>query len=119
MIARSLNVSGPTQRDIDALWDDFAPSTHHDFITGTATDYVYEGEQLPLLSDVIHRATAMRDALLSIVSNAISAPGVLVFNSLGYPVQGIVEIPRSVWSSPPLQVLLAFFFCSRMLTTSF
>jgi hypothetical protein len=30
-----------SQKNLDQTWTDFVPSTHHDFITGTATDYVY------------------------------------------------------------------------------
>ena len=35
--------------DMAAAWSDFAPSTHHDYVCGTASDPVYATEQLPLL----------------------------------------------------------------------
>jgi hypothetical protein len=37
------------QDEIDSLWDLFVPSTHHDYVTGTSTDYVVYSEQMPAM----------------------------------------------------------------------
>lgn len=44
----SWNALKVDQEIIDQLWEDAVPSTHHDYVTGTANDYVTYGEQIPL-----------------------------------------------------------------------
>src|SRR5262249_35202809 len=46
---------------IHAAWTNFVPANHHDFITGTAVDAVYEGEQLPRLAAALAQAEGERD----------------------------------------------------------
>lgn len=88
-----------------AAWNDLAPSTHHDYITGTATDCVYKGEQLPLLRSVVEQAASLlEDAVAGIVTN-LSPPstGVAVLNTLGFERTGIVTLDNGglVWGSAP------------------
>jgi alpha-mannosidase len=84
-------------------WEALVPSTHHDFITGTAVDSVYTEEQLPLLRTA---ATLARGARLAAVEEIATVVGarpavgerpVVVLNQLGFNSSGLVEIaaPRS------------------------
>lgn len=83
---------------IHRLWEVLVPGNHHDFITGTALDEVYQSEQLPRLSDALSQAQMQRDAALDELAAAIVAtprPGeqaVAVFNQLGFARTGLVEI---------------------------
>ena len=80
-------------------WEDLVPSTHHDYITGTAVDDVYAGEQLPLLKKAEAEATGARTSSIEAIAALIDAtPGrnevpVAVFNQLGFDTTGLVEIP--------------------------
>jgi hypothetical protein len=60
-----------TQSQIDATWMNLSPSTHHDFITGTATDYVYHGEQQPLLARAIRAGQAYKTATLRAIAGKV------------------------------------------------
>lgn len=86
-----------------AAWNDLAPSTHHDYITGTATDCVYKGEQLPLLRSVVEQAASLfEDTVAGIVTNLGSpSPGVAVLNTLGFERAGVIRMPDGglVWGS--------------------
>jgi alpha-mannosidase len=79
-------------------WEALAPSTHHDYITGTGTDYVYRGEQLPRLAAACAGAIALRrDAMRDIAAQIRSSPQtgeqpVAVFNQLGFQRSGLVEL---------------------------
>ena len=79
-------------------WDDLAPSTHHDYITGTGIHYVYYGEQVTRLEQVSAgaeavRAQAMREIAAQINSQAQSGElPVAVFNQLGFLRDGMVEL---------------------------
>ena len=79
-------------------WAALVPSNHHDFVTGTAPDVVYQGEQEPRLSDTLAHAEAQRDQALDDLAAAIAAPGrdgeqaVAVFNALGFERTGLVEL---------------------------
>lgn len=72
---------------LEAAWNLLVPSTHHDFITGTAHPQVYRGEELPLLHAAVARATWLRDSALADLA-ALVAPAataaVAVFNPLGF-----------------------------------
>ncbi len=73
--------------DLDEAWTQFAPSTHHDFVTGTAPDAVYAGDQLPLLRGVAERGRALRAAALNALAGMTGGDygiGVIVANSLGF-----------------------------------
>jgi alpha-mannosidase len=82
-------------------WAALVPSNHHDFVTGTALDVVYHGEQEALLSDTLARAAAQRDHALDDLAAAIAAPArdgeqaVAVFNALGFERTGLVELIES------------------------
>jgi alpha-mannosidase len=83
------------------VWTDFMPSTHHDYVCGTANDEVYQLEQLPLLR-LAHResrqvARAALEALASAIAytQADSNP-VVVANPAGVPCDGIVELTGPV-----------------------
>jgi len=80
------------QNLLDA-WDTLAPSTHHDFITGTSLDGVYEGEQLPLLRKALSLGSKLKLDFMLNISSGLSAPqpAVAVFNSLGFANSGIIE----------------------------
>ena len=94
----SLNSMLPTgfwQR-IDQAWDDFAPSTHHDYVCGTAPDPVYANDQLPLLRGVAATAESLRgialDALAGMACGQDPKNGVIVANPLGFKRSGVAAI---------------------------
>jgi alpha-mannosidase len=69
-------------------WDLLVPSTHHDFITGTAHPRVYRSEQLPLLRAAVSAAEWLHDDAMVGVAATLGGPapgGVAVFNALGIP----------------------------------
>jgi alpha-mannosidase len=80
-------------------WLALLPSTHHDYITGTAPDNVYNGEQLSDLQQALAQANTIASGILQNVAGTIpqsTTPGgvtVAVFNSLGFGRSGLVEIP--------------------------
>jgi alpha-mannosidase len=80
-------------------WEALLPSTHHDYITGTAMDSVYTEEQLPLLRAAYSIAVGARKAAIQAIAPLIGAtPGtnetpVAVFNQLGFAITGLVEMP--------------------------
>ncbi len=80
-----------------ATWNNLAPSTHHDYITGTANDGVYQNEQLPLLTQTQQQADSLRTAFISQITNQLPAASgqVAVFNQLGMPAQGIIPYQSS------------------------
>jgi len=85
-------------------WAELVPSTHHDYITGTAIDYVYDGEykgrrgeqlvRLERALDIGH--TARQQAMATIAANIDTAhPAAVVFNQLGFDVAGLVDLDAS------------------------
>jgi hypothetical protein len=58
---------------LDAAWDVVAVSNHHDFITGTSPDRVYQSEQLPWLREAEKSAD---DALVALRPADAPAPSV-------------------------------------------
>jgi alpha-mannosidase len=82
---------------IDQAWTDFAPSTHHDYVCGTAPDPVYANDQLPLLRGVAATAHSLRgialDALAGMACGRHSyGYGVIVANPLGFARSGVAAI---------------------------
>jgi len=81
---------------IAQVWSILAPSTHHDFVTGTSNDTVYKSEQLPMLSLAASLAKAAYRQLLQIIANSItpSGPGtvVVVHNPVGVSRSGVFKI---------------------------
>jgi alpha-mannosidase len=93
----SEQVAARTQA-LHQIWAVLVPSNHHDFVTGTSPDLVYQGEQAPRLSDALTQAEAQRDQALDELAAAIAAPdrdgeqAVAVFNALGFGRTGLVEL---------------------------
>jgi len=86
---------------IHAGWTSLVPGNHHDFITGTALDPVYEDEQIPRLTAALAAGEAERTRALAQIVAAIK-PGtagesktIVVFNPLGFAERGLVEVPAS------------------------
>jgi alpha-mannosidase len=78
-------------------WNDFAPSTHHDYICGTAYDWVTELEQVPLLQTAYGEAKhAAEDALNALAASVNAASEVMIVNPAGVPFAGSVELPGPV-----------------------
>jgi alpha-mannosidase len=81
--------------DVDETWTDFAPSTHHDYICGTAPDAVYANDQLPLLRGAEARARSLRASALNALAGTVVAQwgtSVMVANSLGFGRGGVAEV---------------------------
>src|SRR5262249_53892194 len=84
---------------IHAGWNTLVPGHHHDFITGTALDPVYETEQIPRLSAALAQGEAARESALAEIAAAIKprrsdrAGTVVAFNPLGFARRGLVEVP--------------------------
>jgi alpha-mannosidase len=81
---------------IDQVWNILAPSSHHDFVTGTSPDRVYKMEQLPMLSlaaglarDIYHRA-------IKIIADSIPSTGsgtvIVVHNAVAVERSGIFKL---------------------------
>jgi alpha-mannosidase len=83
---------------IHAGWETLVPGNHHDFITGTALDPVYEDEQLPRLTAALTSGEGERTRALGEIVAAIrprvgnEAATVVVFNPLGFERHGLVEV---------------------------
>jgi alpha-mannosidase len=79
-------------------WEALVPSTHHDYITGTAVDSVYTEEQLPLLETAATIARGARRTATQEIATVVSAsPGsgevaIVVCNELGFTRAGAVAI---------------------------
>jgi alpha-mannosidase len=86
---------------IEKGWQALAPSTHHDYITGTAVDAVYTGEQLPLLKSAVAISKGARKIAVSEIAALIEATPnegetpVGIFNQLGFEYGGLVEMPAA------------------------
>lgn len=88
-------------------WEALVPSSHHDFVTGTAPDRVYWIEQAPLLDlavDIGRAAAARATTLLAGAVEPRPATGevpFVVMNPLGFarPLGNLVELPAAI--APP------------------
>jgi alpha-mannosidase len=94
----AMGTGGTYTQELADAWNILLPSTHHDFITGTAIPDVFHTEQMSLLRQADRRASwLLRDALRTI-AGAIQPPAtftgqaVAVFNTLGFARGGIVEL---------------------------
>jgi alpha-mannosidase len=103
-------LGGPKRADVVQgllnAWNDLAPSTHHDYITGTAVDDVYTNEQLPRLQQVLSDAQSLLSSVVdTIVTNTGAGENVIIaFNTLGFPRTGMVRPPGGgdpVWITVP------------------
>lgn len=78
-------------------WSLVVPSTHHDFITGTAHPSVYRSEQLPLMAAALASAEWLRTDAMNAVAAQIASPpsapnaSIAVFNQLGFARRALVE----------------------------
>lgn len=78
---------------IDQAWADFAPSTHHDYICGTAPDAVYANDQLPLLRGTAAAADALRGIALDALAGMTCSQGnAIAVNPLGFARSGVAAI---------------------------
>jgi alpha-mannosidase len=74
---------------IEEAWTKIAPSTHHDFVTGTSPDPVYQGEQIPYLTSALSLASDAAHKGMQYLANTFSAnpapleQAALVYNPLG------------------------------------
>lgn len=98
------NLSGSVldalERVIDAAWQNLLPSTHHDFVTGTAPDQTYWMEQEPLSALALTESqAAIEEAMARLGQVVKAAPQTgeipyVVFNPSGFsrPLGSLVEI---------------------------
>lgn len=82
---------------LSEAWNILLPSTHHDYITGTADPDVFHSEQMELLDQADDRAKNLRRDTMRIIANAINtnadpASAIAAFNPLGFSRSGIAEI---------------------------
>lgn len=90
--------SNSWQSELYAAWHYLVPSTHHDFITGTALDHVYDGSEDGVNGEqlvTLQNAFASAENLLSKALNQYSGWGAgqtLYFNSLGFPIDAVIEV---------------------------
>jgi alpha-mannosidase len=86
----------------DAIWDGWkalVPSTHHDYISGTAKDPVSTTEQVPLLAGTLALAEGARSSAIEQIATQVSANPkpeeipVVIFNQLGYTAKGPCTLP--------------------------
>jgi alpha-mannosidase len=101
-----LQIIGARTAAINAGWATLIPGNHHDFITGTALDRIYQTEQLPRLQEALAQGQAARTQALTEIAAAIAPQHaaertVVVFNQLGFARQGLVEITDGTDSLPP------------------
>ncbi len=84
-----------------SAWNDLVPSTHHDYVNGTAPTSIYEQEQLPLMEQALLQAeTALQQGMYLLASSVKASPNsdeipYVVFNPTGTTrtISRIVEIP--------------------------
>lgn len=79
-------------------WIDFVPSTHHDYICGTAPDAITELEQLPLLRTAYAEAEGVTEQALRALAASVDANAdeVVIVNPAGIPFTGLVELQAPV-----------------------
>jgi alpha-mannosidase len=86
-------------------WAKLVPSNHHDYITGTAPDGVYQAEQVPLINEALAVGAAQRDTALRQLADSIAAEpargetAVAVFNPLGFARTGLATMAGEHLSS--------------------
>ena len=84
--------------NIPQIWNVLAPSSHHDFVTGTSPDRVYKMEQYPMLSLASELACGVHAQALRMIANSIIPTGtgavVAVHNAVGVSRAGIFRLER-------------------------
>ena len=93
------SVDGAAQAALLAGWDALSPSTHHDYICGTASDPVTRAQQLPELSAAAFQATSLlSEAVDSLAASVKRKPQkgeipVLLANPVGTAASALAELP--------------------------
>jgi alpha-mannosidase len=88
--------------EVAAAWAEFAPSTHHDYICGTASDPVYLEEQLVNLTTAFNDAASCQSTALAAVAATITTQPnsgetpILIANPAGIGFAGIAEFTGAV-----------------------
>jgi alpha-mannosidase len=87
---------------LNQAWNDFMPSTHHDYVCGTANDIVYQSEQLPVLQNAHKEACSVAQTGLQALGASINASyadnPVVISNPAG-AYYSVVELPAPVPSA--------------------
>jgi len=93
MAAETLTFLTSTQRahlpSLSRAWSRLAPSTHHDFITGTSPDQVYSSEQVPYLLEADGVASGVLGQALNTLASSLTTDatnleqGLVIFNGVG------------------------------------
>lgn len=99
---------------IGIAWNDLVPSSHHDYVNGTAPTSIYEQEQVPLLKQALFQADAALHQGMHLLAESVEAsPGeneiaYVVFNPAGTArtISKILEIPYT----PNLSVVSSYRF---------
>jgi alpha-mannosidase len=99
--------------EIATAWNTLIPSTHHDYITATAIDPVYTGEQQPLLATALAQAGQALADVQTTIANAV-APSVpwtqglaVVFNGSPTVVNGLAELTTAPSPFPQASAVTA------------
>lgn len=92
LVSSSMANKQSQMADLLSAWDSLAPSTHHDYITGTAVDNVYSYEQLRMLRNADSLGNGLKQQFMTQVAKelTVTEESVVVFNSLGYDNEGII-----------------------------
>ncbi|HEY5979884.1 MAG TPA: hypothetical protein VIT41_09640 [Microlunatus sp.] len=92
------DVAQSARAQLAQAWSRVAPSTHHDYITGTAPNAVSSSEQVPGLELALRDASATKLFVQEAVASAVTVPTgiagtpVVLFNPVGLARNGLVEI---------------------------
>lgn len=90
-------------------WDMLVPSTHHDYITGTAIPDVFHTEQLTLLRQADAAADLLLRDTMETIAGAVDlgfeqSLAVVVFNSLGFQRKEVVELTAAQVANSSISV---------------
>lgn len=88
------NALADTPQALLSAWAELVPSTHHDYITGTASDAVVDVEQMPRLANAAELGTTLMTQQMAALAASVNVPSnaLVVFNPLGFERYGTVEI---------------------------
>jgi alpha-mannosidase len=82
--------------NLAAAWNALMPSTHHDYITGTAPDPIYQTEQLEYLQGALSAARYAQGCILNAIAGAVTGGTAVVFNPLGFSRSGVVHMTAPI-----------------------
>lgn len=104
----SASVLRGLQQGIGTSWESLLPSTHHDYVNGTASDNVYWTEQLPLIETALGQSSTVLSQAMKLLGSAVKPKPqngeipYVVFNPSGFSrsapnclVGNLVEIEMS------------------------